>query len=196
MLKKRSSRKSSSLSARPIDRSRTTQAGTTLIILLFAITVLTLGLMVAVPVWETQIQREKEEELIFRGKQYIEAIRIFRLKKPGAFPRRLEELLEENCIRRLYKDPMTKSGEWNAILLFPQVSAGQKGSSRRVLVVSPADLAAIDDPQIIGVVSSSARKSFKIYLEQQSYDRWLFIEGITAENMPEIIHFGQEEAVR
>lgn len=91
-------------------------SGYTLLILLFALTVLTLGLMVAVPVWETQIQREKEEELIFRGKQYIEAIRIFRLKKPGAFPRSLEELLEENCIRRLYKDPMTKSGEWNIIL--------------------------------------------------------------------------------
>ena len=57
-------------------------SGYTLLILLFALTVLTLGLMVAVPVWETQIQREKEEELIFRGRQYIEAIRIFRLKKP------------------------------------------------------------------------------------------------------------------
>ena len=46
-------------------------SGYTLIILLFALTVLTLGLMVAFPVWQTQIQREKEEELIFRGNQYV-----------------------------------------------------------------------------------------------------------------------------
>jgi len=170
--------------------------GYTLIILLFALTVLTLGLLVAVPVWETQIQREKEEELIFRGKQYIEAIRVFRLKRPGSFPGSLEELFEENCIRRLYKDPMTKSGEWNVILPYQQVTAGQGGSSPKVLVVPPDQVASLETPQIIGVVSSSNRKSIKIYLEQESYDRWLFIQGLTPENMPEIVYFGQEQTER
>lgn len=171
-------------------------SGYTLLILLFALTVLTLGLMVAVPVWETQIQREKEEELIFRGKQYIEAIRIFRLKKPGAFPRSLEELLEENCIRRLYKDPMTKSGEWNIILPYQRISAKQGSTSPKVLVVPLNQLSAVDNPQIIGVVSASTRKSFKIYIEQESYDKWLFSQGLTPENMPEIVFFGQEEKQR
>jgi type II secretory pathway pseudopilin PulG len=177
-------------------QSQPTSAGYTLIILLFALTVLTLGLMVAVPVWETQIQREKEEELIFRGKQYIEAIRLLRLKKPGTLPQSLEELLEENCIRRLYSDPMTKTGEWNIVLPYQNSTAGQKSTSQKVLVVPLNQLEAIDNPQIIGVVSSSTKKSFKIYLEQESYDRWIFVQGVTAENMPEIVLFGQEESER
>ncbi|MBM3303277.1 MAG: hypothetical protein FJY85_25445, partial [Deltaproteobacteria bacterium] len=54
--------------------------GYVLLTLLLLLTVLSIGLMVAVPVWQTQIRREKEEELIFRGKQYVEAIRIFQLR--------------------------------------------------------------------------------------------------------------------
>jgi type II secretory pathway pseudopilin PulG len=176
--------------------TKSSPSGYTLLILLFALTVLTLGLMVAVPVWETQIQREKEEELIFRGKQYIEAIRIFCLKKPGTFPRSLEELFEENCIRRLYEDPMTKSGEWNIILPYQRISSKQGSSSPKVLVIPLNQLSAIDNPQIIGVVSASTRKSFKIYKEQESYDKWLFSQGVTSENMPEIVYFGQEEKER
>ena len=80
-------------------------SGYTLIILLFALTVLTLGLMVAVPVWETQIQREKEEELIFRGRQYVEAIRIFQMKYPGSFPKSLDELMQKNASENSTKIP-------------------------------------------------------------------------------------------
>ncbi|MCK4759668.1 MAG: type II secretion system protein, partial [Candidatus Aminicenantes bacterium] len=82
--------------------------GYVLIILLIAIFVMSIGLLVAIPVWETQIQREKEEELIFRGKQYVEAIRLFQTKYPGSFPKSFDELVEEKCIRKLFPDPMTK----------------------------------------------------------------------------------------
>jgi type II secretory pathway pseudopilin PulG len=92
------------------------QKGYTLLILIFAVSILSIGLLVAVPVWQTQIQREKEEELIFRGNQYVEAVRLFQLKKPGSFPSTLDELIEEKCLRRLYRDPMTSHGEWNIIL--------------------------------------------------------------------------------
>ena len=90
--------------------------GYTLLILVFAVSIVSIGLIVAVPVWQTQIQREKEEELIFRGNQYVEAVRLYQLKKPGTFPSTLEELVEEKCLRRLFKDPMTTHGEWNIIL--------------------------------------------------------------------------------
>jgi type II secretory pathway pseudopilin PulG len=169
-------------------------SGYTLIILLFALTVLTLGLMVAVPVWQTQIQREKEEELIFRGNQYVEAIRLFQLKKL-ALPNSLEELKEEKCLRRMFKDPMTKSGEWNIILPYQnqRMSAKRKGSFQRVLVVPFSMLAAVDNPQIIGVVSSSTKESIKILYEQESYDKWLFFYGLDPEKLPEIVYYGQEE---
>ena len=168
-------------------------AGYTLIILLFAISVLLIGLMIAVPVWQTQIQREREEELIFRGKQYVEAIRLFQVKKPGSFPKTMDELLEEKCIRRLYTDPMTKNGEWNIILPYQRASATQKGSLQRVLVVPSSMLASIANAQIIGVVSASTQRSVKIYYEQESYDQWLFFFGQDPEKMPDITYYGQEE---
>jgi type II secretory pathway pseudopilin PulG len=97
--------------------------GYIILLLMFSVFLITIGLLVAIPVWQTQIQREKEEELIFRGKQYVEAVRLFQQKKPGAFPREFDELLEEKCIRRLYKDPMTEDGSWNVILVAPGLAS-------------------------------------------------------------------------
>ena len=106
------------------------RGGYTLLIVMFAIFLLTLGLMVAVPVWQTQIQRELEEELIFRGEQYVEAVRLYQTKNPGQFPENFDELLEEKFLRRLYPDPMTDHGEWNVILLSQRGgAAGQRAAS-------------------------------------------------------------------
>lgn len=167
--------------------------GYTLLVLVIAIQVMCIGLLVAVPVWQTQIQREKEEELIFRGKQYVEAIRLFQIKNPGSFPENLEELVEEKCIRKLYNDPMTEHGDWNVILPHSGISVKKGTSPQRVLIAPQSALAAIDLPQIIGVVSSSTKKSVKIYLEQETYDRWLFFYGQDPKRMPEIFYHGQKE---
>jgi len=121
-------------SARPpcADKSCLRRNGYTLLIVMFAIFLLMLGLMIAVPVWQTQIQRELEEELIFRGEQYVEAVRIYQTKNPGQFPSSFEELLEERFIRRLYRDPMTEHGEWNVILLYQRGgAAGQRTAGRQ-----------------------------------------------------------------
>lgn len=177
--------------------------------LLFLITAMAIGLMVAVPVWQTQIQREKEEELIFRGNQYVEAVRIFQLKKPGTFPRSLDELVEEKCIRRLYGDPMSPDGAWNIILLTASPAAGgrqrrspapagQTGptrdrafSAQKILVAPQQALSSIRNAQILGVVSSSTQKSFRVYRSEESYDRWLFFYGHDPDNPPEIQYHGQ-----
>jgi type II secretory pathway pseudopilin PulG len=169
------------------------EKGYTLIILLFALFVMSIGLLVAVPVWETQIQREKEEELIFRGKQYVEAIRLFQTKNPGSFPKTFDELVEEKCIRKLYTDPMTEDGEWNIILPYSGISAKKGVSVQKVLVAPLSVLPSIQNPQIIGVVSSSTRASIKIYLEQETYDRWLFFYGQDPDSFPEIVNYGEDE---
>jgi type II secretory pathway pseudopilin PulG len=207
------------------------QKGYTLLILLFAVSILSIGLIVAVPVMQTQSQREKEEELIFRGNQYVEAIRLYQLKKPGTFPSTLEELVEEKCLRRLYRDPMTTHGEWNIILPYQRGATAQPRQARRspqspfqratqrqrgrttqegsskaaqatresaaaiqkIYVVPLSALTSVDNPQIIGVVSSSDKSSFKIYMDSDSYDKWLFIQGMDSSNMPEIVYYGQEE---
>jgi type II secretory pathway pseudopilin PulG len=191
--------------------------GYTILLLMFMVFVMSIGLMIAVPVWQTQIQREKEAELIFRGKQYVEAIRLFQRKKPGAFPKDFEELIEEKCLRKMYEDPMVSDGKWNIVLLSQSPLArrtrqprrtsrtprtaeqtgrtgGREGGSvQRVLIAPQAALSAIDNPQIIGVVSSSTQESIKIYNDQRSYDKWLFFYGQDPKNMPEIVYYGQEE---
>lgn len=207
------------------------QKGYTLLILLFAVSIISIGLIVAVPIMQTQSQREKEEELIFRGNQYVEAIRLYQLKKPGTFPSTLEELVEEKCLRRLYRDPMTSHGEWNIILPYQrgattqprqprrssqnpferssqrqtgrtpqegssragQVARGSAASIQKIYIVPFSALTSVDNPQIIGVVSSSDKTSFKIYMDSESYDKWLFFHGMDSSNMPEIVYYGQEE---
>jgi len=190
-------------------------SGYVLIMLMFVVVAMGIGLLVAVPVWQTQVQREREEELIFRGKQYVEAVRIFQLMKPGTFPKTLDELVEEKCLRRRFKDPMNPGGDWNIILL-PEGGPGgamrrgpdgnlvqMGGGARRgrgqgqgfaiqsVLVAPMSALSSIRNAQIIGVVSSSTLRSFRKYNDEESYDRWLFFYGQDPKQPPEIIYYGQ-----
>ena len=181
-------------------------SGTTLLILLVIISFLTVALLVALPVWTTEIQREREEELVFRGGQYVEAIRLFQKKNPGTFPRDLKELLKQRCLRRLYPDPMTKDGRWNILLdlggaagpVEPpsrrragQPDRGGGASVRQILVVPEASLAAIGNPRVIGVASASPQKSFRVFEENETYDTWLFYYGRDPSQKPEVIRFGQ-----
>jgi len=194
----------------PGDRAR--QRGYVLIILMMAVFVLSLGFLIAVPVWQTELQREKEEELIFRGKQYAEAVRIYVQKNPGRFPSSLKDLLEEKCIRRLYKDPFGPEGQWNVILTSGRAGTGGQmagggaqaistggqtaGAGRQttqeVMVAPERVLPAIKSPQIIGVVSSSSAKSIKIYNDQESHDKWLFFFGQDPKKPPKVVRYGEE----
>jgi type II secretory pathway pseudopilin PulG len=167
--------------------------GYILIILMVAVFIMAIGFLIATPIWKTQIQREKEEELIFRGNQYVEAVRLFQLKYPGGFPKSFEELLEEKCLRKMFKDPMTKHGEWDVILPYGGSSGRREGATQKVLVAPQSALSSIDNPRIIGVVSSSSDKSIRIYFEQETYDKWLFYYGFDPEKMPEIIYYGETE---
>jgi type II secretory pathway pseudopilin PulG len=161
--------------------------------LMLAVFVISLGLLIATPVWRTEIQREKEEELIFRGNQYVEAIRLYVIKNPGKYPSELQDLMDERCIRRLYPDPMTESGEWDLVLAAGGLGRGAGASVQRVLIAPGHALSSIQNPRILGVVSSSLQKSFKIYQDQESYDKWLFFYGKNPEKLPEIVYYGQEK---
>ncbi|HXU31486.1 MAG TPA: type II secretion system protein [Thermoanaerobaculia bacterium] len=92
------------------------EAGYNLVILMVAITVMSILVAASLPLWSRIIQHDKEEELIFRGLQYAEAIRVFRIRFQRA-PVRIEELLEAKprCIRQLWKDPMTEDGKWKIL---------------------------------------------------------------------------------
>jgi hypothetical protein len=168
--------------------------GYLVIMLMMAVFAITIGLLFAVPVWQTEVRREKEEELIFRGKQYVEAVRLFVRKNPGRFPSNLKELLDKKFIRKLYKDPMTETGEWNLIL--NPVAAGLSpgaGGEPQVYVVPEKALSSVRQPIILGVVSSSTKTSVKIYNDQETYDKWLFYYGQDPEKLPKIILYGEKE---
>lgn len=87
-----------------------------MVVLMVLVTVLHVLIAAVLPAWSGAIQREKEEELIFRGLQYAEAIRVFQARF-GRPPARLEELVEvePRSIRRLWEDPMTGEARWGLI---------------------------------------------------------------------------------
>ena len=75
--------------------------------LLVMMAVMAIAMTTALPVWHTLTQREKEEELIFRGNQYARAIAMFQRKYGGAFPPNVDVLVREKFLRRKYTDPIT-----------------------------------------------------------------------------------------
>jgi len=99
------------------------EGGYNLVILMVTLTLLNILLTLALPKWSHVIRREREEELISRGFQYAEAIRVFNIwhQRP---PIRIQELieLEPRSIRKLWKDPMTEDGNW---VLIPLGGQGQ-----------------------------------------------------------------------
>jgi hypothetical protein len=104
-------------------RSRTNEEGALLIILMVGVAVTMVGLAVAFQTWSTIWRRDNEEELIFRGKQYVEAIRAYRVEQ-GKLPLNLEELMKPGprqvrYIRKLFKDPMKKNAKWGLLYAVP-----------------------------------------------------------------------------
>lgn len=105
-----------------MDRQRKDERGYAMAALLVGIAILMVFLGMAMPVWNQQAKREKEEELLFRLKQYAHAIALYQRRLPGAQPPTIDVLVEQRFLRRKYKDPMT-GGDF-AILRVGQVSAG------------------------------------------------------------------------
>jgi hypothetical protein len=72
----------------------------------------------------TQGRRLREQEAIWRGNQYVRAIRLY-YQKNGKYPANLEDLANANAagvhfLRKAYKDPMNSSdGSWRLIYVTP-----------------------------------------------------------------------------
>jgi hypothetical protein len=64
-----------------------------------------------------KIKRDKETELIHRGKEYAKAVRKY-VRKTGTYPTSLEQLEDTNhmrFLRKRYEDPITGKAEWKLI---------------------------------------------------------------------------------
>ena len=74
--------------------------------LLVAMAVMAVLMSVALPVWRHEAQREKEEELVFRGNQYVRALGLYQ-RKTQTMPGSVDLLVTGRFIRKKYKDPIT-----------------------------------------------------------------------------------------
>ncbi len=99
------------------------ERGHLLVALMIGITVMSIMLTVAGEKWSTILRRDREEELVFRGKQYAQAIAEFQ-KEHKIPPRKLKDLLKKGprghrYIRQLFRDPFSKDGKWVLLRLVP-----------------------------------------------------------------------------
>jgi type II secretory pathway pseudopilin PulG len=143
-------------------------AGFTLVWVLAAIAILSVGLAAIGPQWADQAQRAREQDLLRVGQLYAQALAHYRAVSPGSlkqYPSDLQQLLLDNRfvgtqrhLRKLYPDPLDPLRPWG-------------------LVRGP-------DGRILGVFSQSAdtplrRESLDleglILPTTQRYDEWKFI---------------------
>ncbi len=90
--------------------------------LLVALAVMAVVMSVALPAWRQANRREKEEELIFRGRQYIRAIQLFQRRFAATYPRRRRYPRQAEVPPQEYKDPMSEDGEFEVLYQGSQLS--------------------------------------------------------------------------
>jgi hypothetical protein len=103
------------------------EQGYVLLLVVFMATALLVVAMMVAPNIFTEGKREKEKEMIWRGKQYARGVKLY-YRKMGRFPTSLDDLTKPKVgslrfLRQAYKDPMNvQDGSWRLIYVGP---AGQ-----------------------------------------------------------------------
>ena len=110
--------------------------GFTLVGIAIAIAILMILIAAIGPSIAAVVQRDKEAELIFRGKQFARGIVLFQ-RKFGRLPISLKEMAKSQprTLRQLWKEPMCNCDGWQAIIAgtpdaFPPGQAPGPGGSR------------------------------------------------------------------
>jgi type II secretory pathway pseudopilin PulG len=182
---------------------RRADGGYAMAALLVTLAVMSVILGVAMPVWRTVVQREKEEELVFRGRQYARAIALYQRKYAASYPASLDVLIEQKFLRKKFKDPMVKDGEFEIIYQGtlaqrqaalagrgatspgPQaMTGGLTGQGRGTQSGQPplstpgsafGSQSAGPQGGVVGVASKSKEKSIRILDGKSVYNEWQFV---------------------
>ena len=107
------------------------EAGYAMAVLMVGMAVAAIMMTMAMPVYKQMAQREREEELVFRGNQYVRALRLFSAKFANSTPPSIDVLVEQRFLRKKYKDPITND-DFQPILAgqaIPGVSTGPQGGT-------------------------------------------------------------------
>jgi type II secretory pathway pseudopilin PulG len=159
------------------------EAGYTLAIFVMVLAVMAIMMAAAVEIVSFQAQREKEAELIFRGQQYVEGIRLYR-QKYGRYPMRMQELWEANprVLRKKWSDPITGSEKWGVIFkgqegreITAPRSGPQPTPTRTPVFERQREGEGEKVGPIIGVHSLSTETSIKVYEGRTQYNMWKFV---------------------
>jgi len=160
------------------------------------IAILTIVIAAVGPSISTIMKRDREEELLFRGKQYARSIVLFQ-RRYGRYPTSLKEMSASrpHTIRKLWKDPMCDCNDWKLLL------QGQPDSSPFVdqkvdpsnrppstysnLVRTPLpshwtlgpDGGTVNLIPIVGVRSKVHQEALREWRGKRYYDEWRFIVG-------------------
>jgi hypothetical protein len=99
------------------------QDGYALLIIIFMMALMTIAITRASLNIITNTRRDKEEEMIWRGRQYVRGIRLY-YGKQHRFPTALDDLYKPKTglrfMRQAYKDPMnSQDGSWRMIYVGP-----------------------------------------------------------------------------
>jgi type II secretory pathway pseudopilin PulG len=154
--------------------------------------ILAIVIMGVAPSVATIMKREREQELLFRGKQYARAIALFQ-KRYGRFPTELKELYANRprTIRQLWKEPMCNCPDWHVIYQNSPdaLSPGMPGNGLQGGpgggVPQPTPTPGVFGPTgetksvgpIVGVRSSVHEEALTEWRGQKYYDEWRFIMG-------------------
>jgi len=170
--------------------------------LLVGIAVMTIMMTVAMPAWRQMVQREKEDELVFRGEQIAHSIGMFQKKFANAYPPSIDVLVEQKFLRKKYKDPVTnedfvpltqaqqqsntpggpaggRGGQPGQPGRAGQPPQGQRGA--QAPGAGPLGLVSSGSPGgapaggIIGVTSKSTATSIRLYKGRSHYNEWAFV---------------------
>src|SRR5208337_4472801 len=99
------------------------QRGYALLVVMFLLALLVLTTITVAPNVLTEGRREKEKEMVWRGKQYVRGIRRYYMKM-HRFPTEIDDLVKPKTgirfMRQAYKDPMNEvDGSWRLIYVGP-----------------------------------------------------------------------------
>jgi hypothetical protein len=126
---------------------REAQSGYAFLFAMFLILAMLASSVVVIQNGLTQSKRRREEEMIWRGNQYVRAIRLY-FRKTGHYPQDLEALRKGlpqlHFLRQPYKDPVnTTDGAWRFIYVN---AAGQIIGSTRY--ASLQQMALMENPAL------------------------------------------------
>jgi type II secretory pathway pseudopilin PulG len=149
--------------------------------LLVALAVMGILMSVALPVWKHDARRAKEAELVWRGQQYVRAIRLYSAHMGGALPPSIDALVTGHYLRKPYKDPITNADFQilNAGGAMPGQAGGTGTFGSINSVPQPGGGSMISNQSsiggaVIGVVSKSKDESILVYQGRTHYNEWTF----------------------